>query len=382
MAISNKYEITSMYITNEWSRPDVGGGSADKREFGVAHEVGNPGVGVDAHYSFYNRKEYWASVHAFVDDKKIGLFVPFDETVHGVRYNLTTDNNIFGEDANDNAIHVELCSGGDIDFAQAYDRYVWLWAYICKKYGWNDVNDRLIGHYRLDPSRRTDPMNAFEPNGITWNEFINDVQHYVNNWDGGTVAIGNGAVHTIVSGDTLWGLSRLYDISVSALKNLNPDVDPQALQIGDTLRISAKSPKTHTIVSGDTLWDLANKYDVSVNAIEKLNPHVDPKALQIGDKLLIPNDDVEAVQKQVKTLSDMLPRVTLQRGDTGEQVKILQRALNAVYFKVGKVDGSFGPATEDAVIRFQSMYSSLDDDGIYGENTRAKLRDKLLSYGK
>lgn len=383
MSVKNKYEITEMYLTNEYSRPDIDGGSADNREFGVAHEVGNPGVGVDPHYDWYNRKEIWASVHMFVDDVKIGLFVPLDETVHGVRYNVTTDNSIFGEDANDNAIHIELCSGGDINFAKAYDRYVWSWAYVCKKYGWNDVSERLIGHYRLDPSRRTDPMNAFEPNGITWGEFINDVQEYVDNWEGGTPIVSGGGIHTIQKGDTLWGISQAYDVSVNALRKLNPNVDPKALQIGEKIRVSAKSSRTHTIRSGDTLWDLSRQYDVSVDSIEKLNPHINPKALQIGDKILIPNgEEVEKVIEEIKRLSDMLPHVTLQYGDTGENVKILQRSLNAVYFKVGAVDGSFGPATLDAVKRFQSMYAVLEIDGIYGENTRGKLREKLRSYGK
>lgn len=44
---------------------------------------------------------------------------------------------------------------------------------------------------------------------------------------------------------------------------------------------------THTIVRGDTLWDLARKYNTTVANIQKLNPNVNANALKIGDKLVI-----------------------------------------------------------------------------------------------
>lgn len=43
----------------------------------------------------------------------------------------------------------------------------------------------------------------------------------------------------------------------------------------------------HTIKSGDTLWDLSAKNSTSVEALEKLNPNAVPNALQIGDKIRI-----------------------------------------------------------------------------------------------
>jgi N-acetylmuramoyl-L-alanine amidase len=54
-------------------------------------------------------------------------------------------------------------------------------------------------------------------------------------------------------------------------------------------------------------------------------------------------------------------------------VKQLQRALNAVNFKVGSVDGIYGVQTKDAVRRFQLVYLPYDVDGIYGPQTKNKL---------
>src|SRR5699024_3333045 len=59
-----------------------------------------------------------------------------------------------------------------------------------------------------------------------------------------------------------------------------------------------------------------------------------------------------------------LPGGVLKVGSRGEGVKQLQRALNAANFKVGAVDGIYGPKTEDAVRRFQKVHDAYNVDGI------------------
>jgi len=59
------------------------------------------------------------------------------------------------------------------------------------------------------------------------------------------------------------------------------------------------------------------------------------------------------------------------------KVKQIQRALNAAYFKVGKVDGYYGSKTKDAVSRFQKVHLPYEVDGVYGKNTRKELDKKV-----
>ena len=70
------------------------------------------------------------------------------------------------------------------------------------------------------------------------------------------------------------------------------------------------------------------------------------------------------------------PTAQLKEGDTGHQVKLLQRALTALGYSPGKADGSFGPGTVAAVQLFQSA-NGLPSDGIVGTKTLAKLREQL-----
>lgn len=66
--------------------------------------------------------------------------------------------------------------------------------------------------------------------------------------------------------------------------------------------------------------------------------------------------------------SRALPTATLKPGDTGAQVRALQRALKSLGYSVGTIDGQYGPATKTAVASFQHA-AGLTEDGVFGPKT-------------
>jgi murein L,D-transpeptidase YcbB/YkuD len=72
------------------------------------------------------------------------------------------------------------------------------------------------------------------------------------------------------------------------------------------------------------------------------------------------------------------PTANLKPGDTGAQVKVLQRALASLGYSPGAVDGDYGPATQAAVEKFQRA-AGLKVDGIAGPATRRALANQLSS---
>ncbi|MDN4071871.1 MULTISPECIES: peptidoglycan-binding domain-containing protein [Fictibacillus] len=70
----------------------------------------------------------------------------------------------------------------------------------------------------------------------------------------------------------------------------------------------------------------------------------------------------------------------LKVGDRGENVKVLQWALNKVVNAGLKTDGIYGSKTKSAVIKFQKS-AKLVADGIYGKKTHAALSEKINSFG-
>ncbi len=67
---------------------------------------------------------------------------------------------------------------------------------------------------------------------------------------------------------------------------------------------------------------------------------------------------------------------TLQRGNDGYPVVLLQQKLNAAGYNAGSIDGQFGPRTLDAVRRFQAAHK-LTVDGIVGPRTWSALNQAL-----
>lgn len=155
--------------------------------FLVSHDVGNPGTTAqgNANYFINSANEMEASAHYFVDDKNIICVIPEGEKSWHVRYVSPKDNEIYGKDANNWALGIELCYGGAIDNKKAYQNYVELHAYLCQKYSLNPEQN-ITGHFVLDPVRRNDPLEAFRVIGKTWFEYIRDVNDLIPKPNGNT----------------------------------------------------------------------------------------------------------------------------------------------------------------------------------------------------
>ena len=101
--------------------------------------------------------------------------------------------------------------------------------------------------------------------------------------------------YTIVAGDTLYSLARRFNTTVQAILAVNPNINPNFLQIGQIICIPTTSggacpPNTfpYIIQAGDTFFSLARRFNTTIAAIQAANPGVDPNRLQIGQRICIP----------------------------------------------------------------------------------------------
>lgn len=147
-------------------------------KFIVAHDTGNPNSTAQGNVNYYKQSanDMSASAHVFIDDKDAIECIPLSERAWHVLYDVKTDNAMFGHDANDFAIGVELCyfPKDEARTTKAYNSYVKYIAGLCKTYKL-DPRIHVVGHYILDPKRKTDPTNAFKVIKKTWGNFIDDL---------------------------------------------------------------------------------------------------------------------------------------------------------------------------------------------------------------
>jgi len=174
-----RYAITPRLLTAP-SRRRSGQLISPEVKFLVAHDTGNPGSTASGNVAYYERSrdDLSASAHLFVDDREIlecipALTEPPEKAWH-VLYSVPTDDQLFGCNANDAAIGVEYCYGGTIDADEAYRKYVWVLAYACHHFGL-DPATKVVGHFFLDPKRKTDPCTGLARSRRTYEALLRDV---------------------------------------------------------------------------------------------------------------------------------------------------------------------------------------------------------------
>lgn len=100
--------------------------------------------------------------------------------------------------------------------------------------------------------------------------------------------------HTVHKDDTLYSLARKYSSSVDAIAKANRISPKQGLKLGKTLIIpSAQSKHAHVkptkykVKKGDTLWGISKQFDVSTMDILRWNQLASTAQIKPGDKLTI-----------------------------------------------------------------------------------------------
>ena len=105
--------------------------------------------------------------------------------------------------------------------------------------------------------------------------------------------------HTVVQGQTLYSISKLYNTTVDEIVKLNPG-SAEKLSIGQQLVIPGNNTKekeikkTHTIQSGETLYRLSKMYNVTTEELCAANPGLSISNFRAGEIIIIPTKESES----------------------------------------------------------------------------------------
>lgn len=112
--------------------------------------------------------------------------------------------------------------------------------------------------------------------------------------------------HVVAPGETLYSLSRKYDVSIDSLKKYNK-LTSSSLNLGDSLIVEYKTPGNtttnvdtpdtapiqssndhpfHIVAASETLYSISKKYGISTEDLKKLN-QLNSNELSIGQKLIL-----------------------------------------------------------------------------------------------
>jgi flagellum-specific peptidoglycan hydrolase FlgJ len=116
----------------------------------------------------------------------------------------------------------------------------------------------------------------------------------------------NGSAYIVEKGDSMYSVSKKYNMTVKELQNLN-NLTSSSLSVGQILntkssttdtvvqvsnsKLPAKtaiSKKIHIVEKGETLYSISKKYDVSIIDLQQLNS-LNDNGISIGQELKIKN---------------------------------------------------------------------------------------------
>jgi membrane-bound lytic murein transglycosylase D len=97
----------------------------------------------------------------------------------------------------------------------------------------------------------------------------------------------------------LWKLATKYDTEVNIIKEINY-IENDLLSINDTLLIPLSKTKTnnfipfemHIVSEGDSLWSISRKYNIDLKDLTRMNSLTTSSYLQLGQQLTIGNKNI------------------------------------------------------------------------------------------
>lgn len=134
--------------------------------------------------------------------------------------------------------------------------------------------------------------------------------------------------HVIEAKETLYSVSRMYNISVDDVKNANPGLTESSFSIGKTIKIpkfgvaantstTTSAPSSeYRVLKGETLYSIGKKNNVSVEALLTSNPSLKEKGLKEGMLLVIPGKSTRTTVTNYKPEETQTVASSVSKGET------------------------------------------------------------------
>lgn len=117
-------------------------------------------------------------------------------------------------------------------------------------------------------------------------------------------------IHEVEAGETLYALSRKYNVDVNAIKNANGE-SVNNLSIGQKILIplpknlKTKGSIVHVVKSSETLFSISRQYGVKVDDLRKWN-NLAENSISVGQQLTIKEVGSTSITTEVKQNQDVV----------------------------------------------------------------------------
>ncbi len=159
--------------------------------------------------------------------------------------------------------------------------------------------------------------------------------------------------HKVKRKETLYSLSKKYNVDQDEIKKHNPSLYANNLRKGDRIKIpvyktktvveTVKTTKDYAVLPKEGKWRIAYKFGITVDELEALNPDLSA-TLDVGQIIQVPNLEKEEVKQIDERYSyySVLPkegfyRLKIKLGIEQEELEALNPILKETGLKSGMV---------------------------------------------
>lgn len=135
-------------------------------------------------------------------------------------------------------------------------------------------------------------------------------------------------MHTVERGQTVYSVSKMYNIKVEDIYLLNPGSEA-GIQAGSELKIPQKSGSYfyHTIEPKETLYSVSKKYQMKGEDIIDVNQGLSIETFTIGKIIRIPTNKVTTPMEGNEEYNKSLTNALLNNSQKGKNINVIKVAL-------------------------------------------------------
>lgn len=139
--------------------------------------------------------------------------------------------------------------------------------------------------------------------------------------------------HKISKGENLTVIAKKYGVKAKDISQANPDApkilklnsillipnNKQSPEIKASETFALATPGLHEVQAKETLWGISKKYNISVDDLKKANPSLETEGLKLGQQINIPSNAVASSDKSpddLKNVTDVEVVVEVQPKET------------------------------------------------------------------
>jgi lipoprotein NlpD len=141
-------------------------------------------------------------------------------------------------------------------------------------------------------------------------------------------------IHLVCKGETIYSISRLYQITPDELMKANGISDPSKLQTGKRLTIPstdttgitittnppAQKFADYKVLKGDTLFSIAKKHGISLQKLQEINNFPVNQVIKPGDILKVPEQPAPNTAQTIQPAQSVQPAASPTQDKSTNQV--------------------------------------------------------------